>query len=76
MFETNYDVWTRNGKEEFVVIPIKDYQRMRERLEDDADFRAIEASKKRQAKSPRTSLQQVRRELGLARAPKTARRHP
>lgn len=52
------------------MIPIKDYQQMRDRLENEADFRAIEASKRRQAKSPQTPLQQVRRELGLAEAPK------
>lgn len=44
MPEPKYDVWVRNGREEFVVIPIKDYEAMRRRLEDDADFRTIEAS--------------------------------
>ena len=72
MLQTKYDVLVRNGKDEFVVIPMKDYQAMRERLEDDAAFRAIEASKKRQAKSPRTSLQQVKRELGVVYAQKRA----
>jgi PHD/YefM family antitoxin component YafN of YafNO toxin-antitoxin module len=67
MLKTKYDVLVRNGKERFVVVPAKDYEAMRERLEDDADFRAIETSKKRQAGSARTSLQQVKRELGLTR---------
>jgi hypothetical protein len=73
MLKTKYDVLTRNGKEQFVVIPIADYQAMRQRLEDDADFRAIQASKKRQAGSPRTPLEQVKRELGLAPAKKKRR---
>jgi PHD/YefM family antitoxin component YafN of YafNO toxin-antitoxin module len=73
MLQTKYDVWMRNGTEEFFVIPVKDFQAMRERLEDDADFRAIEASKKRQAKSPRTSLQQLKQELGLIQEPKRRR---
>ncbi len=47
MLNTKYDVLVRNGKERFVVIPVKDYEAMRERLVDDADFRAIESSKKR-----------------------------
>jgi PHD/YefM family antitoxin component YafN of YafNO toxin-antitoxin module len=66
MLKTKYDVLVRNGKERFVIVPEKEYEAMRERLEDDADFRAIEASKKRQAGSPRTSLQQVKRELAMA----------
>ncbi len=70
MLNTKYDVLVRNGKERFVVIPVREYEAMRERLEDDADFRAIEASKKRQAASPRTPLQQVKRELGLTPARK------
>jgi PHD/YefM family antitoxin component YafN of YafNO toxin-antitoxin module len=66
MLKTKYDVLVRNGKEQFVLVPVKEYEAMRERLEDDADYRAIEASKKRQARSPRTSLQQLKRELAAA----------
>jgi hypothetical protein len=39
---------------------------MQERLEDDADFRAIEASKKRNAGKSLIPHQQVMREFGLA----------
>jgi PHD/YefM family antitoxin component YafN of YafNO toxin-antitoxin module len=74
MLETKYDVWTRNDKEKFVVIPIEEYQAMRERLEDHDDFRAMEASKKRQAKSPRTSPRALKRELGFEGSKKSARR--
>ena len=65
MLKAKYDLLIRNGKERFIVIPEKDYDAMRERLEDDADFRAIEASKKRQARSPRIPSDQVKRELGI-----------
>lgn len=65
MPKTKYDLLIRNGKDRFIVIPEKDYDAMRERLEDDADFRAIEASKKRQARSPRIPSDQVKRELGI-----------
>lgn len=65
MLKTKYDLLIRNGKERFIVIPEKDYHAMRERLEDDADFRAIEASKKRQSRSPRIPSRQVKRELGI-----------
>ena len=66
MLKAKYDVLVRNGRERFIVVPEREYEAMRERLEDDADFRALEASKKRQADSPRTSLQQVKRELAAA----------
>jgi PHD/YefM family antitoxin component YafN of YafNO toxin-antitoxin module len=65
MLKTKYDLLIRNGKERFIVIPEKDYNAMQERLEDDADFRAIEASKKRQSRSPRIPSDQVKRELGI-----------
>ncbi len=70
MLKTKYDVLVRNGRERFIVIPEKDYEALREQLEDDADFRAIEASKKRQAGSPRYTLEQVQRELGQVKSGK------
>ena len=65
MRNTRYDVLTRNGKEQFVVVPLKDYQALLERLEDEADFRIIEESKKRNAGMPLVPHAQVMRELGL-----------
>jgi len=65
MSKTKYDLLVRNGKERFLVIPEADFKAMQERLEDDADFRAIETSKIRQAKSPRVPSAEVRRELGI-----------
>jgi len=72
MLKANYDLLIRNGKERFVVIPEGDYKAMQERLEDDADFRAIEASKRRQSRSPRIPSAQVKRELGIG--PRRTRR--
>ena len=74
MLKTKYDVLTRNGKEQFVVIPVEDYKGMLERLEDDADFRVIEASKKRQAGAPRMSLAEVKRMLRRKALPRGSRR--
>ncbi len=70
MLKKKYDVLVRNGRDRFIVIPEKDYEALREQLEDDIDFRAIEASKKRQAGSPRYSLEQVQRELGQVKSGK------
>jgi len=70
MLKTKYDVLVRNGKERFVVIPEEEFEAMLQRLEDDADFRAIEQSKKRQANSRRYTLEEVKREMGLAKRDK------
>lgn len=65
MIKTKYDVLTRNGKEQFVVVPLKDYEALLEQVEDEADFRTIEASKKRNAGRPLIPHEQVMREFGL-----------
>ena len=65
MLKTKYDMLTRNGKELFVVVPIKDYEALLELVEDEHDFRAIEVSKKRNAGKPLIPHEQVMREFGL-----------
>ena len=65
MLKTKYDMLTRNGKEQFVVVPLKDYRAMLERLEDEEDFRIIEASKKRNAGKPLIPHEQIMRKFGL-----------
>ena len=78
MPKTKYDVLVRNGKERFIVIPEKDYEALREQLEDEADFRAIEESKKRNVGRRLIPLEQVKRELKLPRNRRkgSARRPP
>lgn len=70
MVNRKYDVLVRNGRERYLVIPERDYQALREKLEDQADFRAIEQSKKRQARSPRYTLEQIKRDLRSSKRPK------
>ncbi len=65
MRKMKYDLLTRNGKEEFVVVPRKEFEAILERLEDEEDFRAIEASKKRNAGKRLIPHEQVMREFGL-----------
>ncbi|HZL35115.1 MAG TPA: hypothetical protein VFC78_07385 [Tepidisphaeraceae bacterium] len=65
MLTKKYEVLVRNGKERFVMIPERDFVKMQERLRDDADFRTIEASKRRNAGRPLISHEQVLREFGV-----------
>ncbi len=67
MLKTKYDVLVRNGMERFIVVPEKDFEALREQLEDEADYRVIEESKKRNAGRPLVPLEQVKRELGLSK---------
>ncbi len=68
MPRTKYDILTRNGKEQFVVIPVADYKALLELTEDQADHRAIQASKKRNAGKPLVPHDQVMRDFGLSPA--------
>src|SRR4051812_30031781 len=72
MVKTKYDLLIRNGRERYVLVPEADFAAMQELVEDEAAFRALCASKKRQAGSPLIPADQVRHELGLA--PRHARR--
>lgn len=63
MLKSKYDVLVRNGKERFIVVPEKDFDALREQLEDEADFQAIEESKKRNAGKPLIPFEEVKRQL-------------
>ena len=70
MLKTKYDILTRNGKEQFVVILLGDYKELIELTEDQADHHAIQASKKRNAGKPLVPHDQVMRDFGLSPAQK------
>jgi PHD/YefM family antitoxin component YafN of YafNO toxin-antitoxin module len=71
MLKTKYDILTRNGKEKFVVVPLDDYEALLEKLEDEADYRALLKARKANAGKPTYTLEEVKRELARARrAPK------
>jgi hypothetical protein len=65
MLKTKYDVLVRNGKERFIVVPEKDFKALREQLDDEADFRVIEESKRRNSGKALIPHEQVMRKLGL-----------
>ena len=68
MHRANYDVLTRNGKEKFFVVPVKEYEALLEKLEDEADYRALMKARKANAGKPTYTLDQVKRELGMMRS--------
>ena len=70
MHKSNYDVLTRNGKEKFLVVPVKDYEALLEKVEDEADYRALVKARKANAGKPTHTLEEVKRELGMTRSGK------
>jgi PHD/YefM family antitoxin component YafN of YafNO toxin-antitoxin module len=73
MLKTHYDVLTRNGREKFFVVPVKEYEALLEKLEDEADYRALVKARKANAGKPTYTLEEVKRELGLTRSVRNRR---
>jgi len=65
-------VLTRNGKEQFVIVPMNDYKAMLERIEDEEDYRDLQLAKKRHAGKPTIPHEQVMHEPGIK--PRRAKR--
>jgi hypothetical protein len=56
----------RDGKKQFVVLSIEDFERIQEALEDVEDLRILEKSKRRGAGAPMTSHAEMKRLLGIS----------
>ena len=67
------ETWTRENGDKFVMLTEKEFRRLEELAEDAGLSKIMRESKKRQAGSPRTSLREVRRELGMTRKPRKTR---
>jgi hypothetical protein len=55
----------RDGKRQFVVLSIEDFERIQQALEDVEDVRILERSKRRGANSPITTHAEMKRSLGI-----------
>ena len=67
MVKHKAEIWSRNGKQKFVLLPYDVYQAMREELEDAEDLRLLLEARKRQANSPGISLEELKRRLARNR---------
>jgi PHD/YefM family antitoxin component YafN of YafNO toxin-antitoxin module len=63
----------KNGKTEFVILTARDFSAIEKLIEEAGLSRIMKESKKRQAGSPRMSLQHVKHELGITEKPREAR---
>ena len=67
MATIKHETWTRENGDKFVMLPVKEYRRLEELAEDAGLSRIMKESKKRQAGLPRTSLAEVKRQLGMTK---------
>ena len=56
----------KNGKREFVILTARDFDRVIEALEDAEDLRILRESRRRNAKSPTFTLEEVKQRLGIS----------
>jgi len=61
---------TLRGRREFVVLTVKDFERMKEAIEDADDLRTLRAAKRRNARAPYYTLEEVEARLGTGQRAK------
>ncbi|HEX4056110.1 MAG TPA: hypothetical protein VHX86_17755 [Tepidisphaeraceae bacterium] len=67
MLKIKPEIWEKNGRERFVVMSMRDFEKVQELIEDAGLSRMLREAKQRNAKSPTYTLAEVKRRLGLAR---------
>lgn len=65
MLNIKPEIWTRNGKEEFVVLSMSDFEKVQEMIEDVGLSRILRESMKRQANARTYTLDEVKQRLGM-----------
>lgn len=54
-----------NGKQEYVILPMREFEKMQEMLEDAEDLLLLRAAKAESKPQERTSLAEVMKEFGI-----------
>ena len=65
MIELHPEFLTRHGKPEFAVLPIEEFNRLREYLDDMEDLLALRQAKNAEEHEPTVGIGELRRRLGL-----------
>ena len=65
MIELHPEFITRVGKPEFAVLPIEEYDKLREYLEDMEDLLALRQAKAAEENLPTISMEEMARRLGI-----------
>lgn len=65
MLKIKPEIWTRNGRERFVVLSMADFQKVQEMIEDAGLARILRQAKRKEANAPTISHEEVMRRLGM-----------
>ena len=65
MLELHPQILQKNGKNEFVVLPFEEFERLREMMEDYEDLRDLQEATAEERAAPTFSLEETRAKLGL-----------
>jgi PHD/YefM family antitoxin component YafN of YafNO toxin-antitoxin module len=68
MLKLKPEYLTRNGRKEFAVLTIEDFERVKEALEDAEDLRILREARRRNAGLPTYTIAEVKQRLGLVRS--------
>jgi PHD/YefM family antitoxin component YafN of YafNO toxin-antitoxin module len=66
MLKIKPEIWTRNGREQFVVLSMRDFEKVEEMIEDAGLSRILREARRKNANSPTYTLGEVKRRLGIA----------
>lgn len=67
MLDIKPEIWTKNGGEQFVVLSLRDFEKLQELVEDAGLSRILREARRRNANSPTFSAAEVKRRLGLTK---------
>ncbi|MBM4165410.1 MAG: type II toxin-antitoxin system prevent-host-death family antitoxin [Ignavibacteria bacterium] len=65
MIELHPQIISKEGKNEFVVLPYQEFKKLQETLEDIEDLRDLRLAKQQEGFASTTTLEEVKRKFGL-----------
>ena len=65
MLKIKPEIWTRNGREQFVVLSMSDFEKVQEMIEDAGLARILRQAKRKEANAPTLSHEQMLQQLGV-----------
>ncbi len=73
MLNIKPELWTKNGGEQFVILSLRDFEKVQEAIEDAGLARLLRRAKERDTGGPSTSLAAMKRLLGMPGARRARR---
>ena len=67
MLNIKPELWTKNGGEKFVVLSLRDFERVQEAIEDAGLARILQRAKREDAGKPGITLSEMKRRLGMGK---------